>query len=226
MGNKNDLYSFDKRLFDLWHFKITDKMIHKEDYETMEWFSKNINVPFRIYEDHLQAINYEERVHMVFITDNMDGFIKLENWPEKKWWDKLFFGNPEDLKPEIEQYVLENNLGHMRRKVQIKDSSNERVMFSGAVIEFFDHTNSLGFNYKREGLLRFNTKSDFHSRENDYRLYGKPSDFKRLKKYLDTGYSELVYGKEGRKIMENYYQTHFLDTFEYGKSFICHTWNR
>lgn len=221
MQKNTELYNFDKQIFDIWHFKITDKMVNKDDYEKMEWFSENINAPFKMYDEHLQAINFEERVHMIFIIDNMDEYIELETRKDDIYWQKLYLGYYEDLKPEIEQYVLENNLGHMRREVEIKDPSKERVMFSGATIKFYDYTNSLGFYYKREGLLRFNTKSGFVNLDNDNQIFGKLSDLKKLKKNLEIDYYELVYGKEGREQFENYFQTHFVDTFEYGKSFIC-----
>lgn len=84
----------------------------------------------------------------------------------------------------------------------------------------FDIEHTLGFYFSRHGFLRDCFQEDFPKQVSELTLKGTIKDFEEVGKHFDTDYIKYLYGSQGLAHFQDYYQKHFIDNFEYGKSIL------
>ena len=211
------LNSIRKDGLDVYHLKIEDKKQLKNDHIELTEFEKKTNVPISVYEDKIKIISIKKMLHRILIYASMEVKQILEQHGIFGKYNISFGGAyNEEMKNEIEEYVIKNGLSKMKRKTRIK--ADDKII---GTIEFYDTIITKGFYYSRQGLLRGNiTKKKNQNILLNGKISGNLSDVEDIKKYLDLDYPEYLYGEKGPQQLLDYYQKNFIDSFEFGRSFL------
>jgi hypothetical protein len=227
--------SFISEFLDVWHYKIVDEPILKEDSFTSVDFSENINAPFEVYEKYIRAIEIERRVAYIGVETPTEEFpsselylddMVLESLREGETF-KTFYGEyDEEMKKKIEDYIEEQGYKLLRRDESISERiPGYRYCPYSCNIYGWEHT--LGFYLERIGMLRGCIKPTFDEGDSEYsKIYGLPADFQDLENHLDKKYIQYLYGEEGWQKLHTYYKQNFIDSFKYGKSLLWMTSGR
>jgi hypothetical protein len=210
MNSEKNLYSFTKEDNDLWHIKLCDEKVEKSDYLTLDFFTERIDVPFEVYEKYLRTIDEERTFHTIIVVDtDRDKEIRMNMGD----YDKIYVGDyDEAMKEEVESYIKEKNFSY----------SNRYEFQNGFGFSYITHLDNwfptLGFYYRRIGLLRGGYADRFRETIDYPHITGNERNARILGEYLDTEYIEHVHGAEAAKKLKEHYENNFLNTFEYGTS--------
>lgn len=201
---------------DIYHLKIEDKKHLKNDYVEKNIFEKQINVPISVFEDKFQTIIVNKMLHRVLLFADIEVKQAFEKYGIFGRYNISFAGEYNDeMKNEIEEYVINNGLSKMERKTKIKNNDCSII----GTIEFYGTVTTTGFYYSRQGLLRGNV-AEKHRNIMSKKYSGNLNDAEDIKTHLELDYPQYIFGENGKQKLLDYYQKNFIDNFEFGKSFL------
>lgn len=225
MKNNDLIYSFPHCLYHVFHFKCSDVPFNKEDFFTIEDFSKAIDEPFELYEKYIRAIEVEKRICYISVEALSKEFPEpLDDYllgiVQNDCIFKTFVGEYDDeMKQKIEAYI--NEMGYskyIRQESFLEHIPGFRNTPYSCNISDTEHT--LGFYFSRHGFLRDCFTEDYPYEEAEQSLKGNKKDFEEIGKHFDIDTIKYLYGSTGLAHIQDYYQKHFIDNFEYGKSIL------
>ncbi len=205
---EKNLYSFEMENNDMWHIKLCADMVSRDDYMTLDYFAQMIDEPFEVYEKHLRTIKEERTFHSIIVVDTPE-----EERIRMGDIDKIFIGEYDDeMKEKVEDYIKEKGMTYSSRH------ENEGGWGFSYVTRLCNWYPTLGFYFRREGLLRGGLTDEFRKKIEYPDLSGKEQTFRIMAEHLDTEYVKYVFGTAAAKKLKENYEMNFLDTFEYGTS--------
>jgi len=225
MKNNNLIYSFPRGPYTVFHFKCSDVPFNKEDCFTIEEFSKAIDQPFELYEKYVRAIEVEKRICHISVQS------LTKEFPEPVDEDiladilddciyKSFVGAYDDeMKQIIEAYINKMGYSNKVRKENFLDHI-PGFRYTPYMCGIYDTEHTLGFYFSRHGYLRDCFIEDYPVEEAEQSFKGTIKDFEEIGKHFDTDTIKYFYGSKGLDHIQDYYQKHFIDNFEYGKSIL------
>ncbi len=222
MKNQLDLYKHNKIYSDVWHYKLSEECVKKEDCFLLDSFMECYYEPAPLWENKISTIEKENLFQAIYISRETNPVTEKHDSVSHFVPTKLFIGNYDDekFKSKIEEFIISKGLKNLRMEISDNFHIHERYKYEIKHIEFYRHEPHLVVYYSREGLLRGAIRHDYFDRETGENYLGKKEDFERLYKFINRNFIKDFYGKEALHLLLEYYQKNFLDNFEYGQSFL------
>ena len=222
MKNKLDLNKHNQIYSDVWHYKLVDESVIKEDYFLLDWFTDSFKEPAPLWENKISTIEKEGLYLDINISKEPNEHTNTYDQIIHFYTTELFIGdyNNEEFKKKIEEYIISKGLTNLRMEIKDLIHNYNGNRYEIKHLEFYRNEPYLGVYYSREGLLRGAIHHDYYNRETGDYYLGKKEDFEKLDKFINRDFIKNLYGAEALHLLLDYYQKNFLDNFEYGQSFL------
>ena len=222
MKNKLDLNKHNQINSDVWHYKMSEESVLKEDYYLLDWFNDSYKEPAPLWENKISTIEREGVFLNIHISRESNPITDMHDQIQHFCPTALFIGDydNEEFKKKIDEYIISKGLKNLRMEIKDLFHNYKRSSFEIKHLIYYRNEPHLGVYYSREGLLRGAIHHDYYKRGTGEYYLGKKEDFEQLDKFINRDFIKKLYGTEALHLLQEYYQKNFLDNFEYGQSFL------